>query len=213
MDCIALDPLDGFVTQREGGTMQGDQSERAIRPEGGEGSAAGGEGGAARKAPTIGDLLVAEYGALVTYSRRLTANGPEARDLVQMLCARVLSRGGPPERLENASAWLRTALFRLFIDSRRRARREIRTHRAVSEGPVLEIEPDVRRLAVTQEDVRSLLTELPAHYRIPYEMFSFEGMSYEQISSRLGLPCRTVGTRINRARERLRRLLTAAVET
>jgi DNA-directed RNA polymerase specialized sigma24 family protein len=57
------------------------------------------------------------------------------------------------------------------------------------------------------EDVRSLLGALPAHYRVPYEMFSFDGVSYEQISSRLRLPIRTVGTRINRARKLLRALL------
>lgn len=156
---------------------------------------------------SMGDLLVAEYGALATYARRLTANGPEARDLVQMLCARVLAQGCTVAELDNAPAFLRTALFRLFIDFRRRAGREIPTHFEGVDGPAFHVEPEVHAEPVTLDDVRSMLGALPAHYRVPYEMFSFDGMSYEQISSRLGLPSRTVGTRINRARKRLRDLL------
>jgi RNA polymerase sigma factor (sigma-70 family) len=159
-------------------------------------------------ARTAGDVLVAEYGALMTYSRRLTDNGPEARDLVQMLCARVLSQGTTVVRLDNVSAWLRTVLFRLFVDFRRRAKREIPTHLAAVELLAPDVAPDVHpERAPTVDDVRALLNALPRHYRVPYEMFSFEGMSYEEISSQLGLPSRTVGTRINRARKKLRGLL------
>jgi RNA polymerase sigma factor (sigma-70 family) len=179
----------------------------------------GSDGGLRRGARSIGDLLVAEYGALMTYSRRLTSNGPEARDLVQMLCARVLAQAATMVEPDDLSSWLRTALFRLFVDFRRRAKREIPMHfRDVGDvedvrhvdGPALQIadlEPEIHHRPITLDDVRSLLAALPAHYRVPYEMFSFEGMSYEQISSRLGLPSRTVGTRINRARKRLRGLL------
>src|SRR5689334_11623117 len=117
---------------------------------------------------TIGDLLVSEYGALTTYARRLTANGPEARDLVQMLCARVLAQGCTLGKLANAPAFLRTALFRLFIDFRRRARREILTHFEGVDGPAFHVEPEVHSEPVTLDDVRSLLGALPAHYRVPY---------------------------------------------
>lgn len=166
-----------------------------------------GDVGPTRDTRTIGDLLVSEYGALATYARRLTANGPEARDLVQMLCARLLAQGCTVAQLDNAPAFLRTALFRLFIDFRRRAGREIPTQFEGMDGPAFHVEPEEHCEPVTLEDVRALLGALPAHYRVPYEMFSFDGMSYEQISRRLGLPSRTVGTRINRARKRLRGLL------
>jgi RNA polymerase sigma-70 factor (ECF subfamily) len=170
--------------------------------------AAGDDGDLSYGARAVGEVLVAEYGALMTYSRRLTANGPEARDLVQMLCARVLSQGTTVVRLENVSAWLRTVLFRLFVDFRRRAKREIPTHLAAVELLAPDVDPDVHREpAPTVDDVRAMLAALPRHYRVPYEMFSFEGMSYEEISSQLGLPSRTVGTRINRARKKLRGLL------
>ena len=170
--------------------------------------APGDEGDLPCDARTVGDVLVAEYGALMTYARRLTANGPEARDLVQMLCARVLSRGATVVRLDNLSAWLRTVLFRLFVDFRRRAKREIPTQLAAVEMLAPDVAPEIHREpAPTIDDVRALLTALPRHYRVPYEMFSFAGMSYEEISSQLGLPSRTVGTRINRARKKLRGLL------
>jgi RNA polymerase sigma factor (sigma-70 family) len=160
------------------------------------------------EAPSVGDLLVAEYGALMTYARRLTANGPEARDLVHMVCARVLSQATTLVRLDNVSAWLRTVLFRLFVDVRRQAKREVPTHLVAVGLPALDVDPEaLLEPVVTIDDVRALLAGLPTHYRVPYEMFSFDGMSYEEISSRLGLPSRTVGTRINRARKRLRCLL------
>jgi RNA polymerase sigma factor (sigma-70 family) len=170
----------------------------------------GGDGRLRRSTRSIGELLVAEYGALMTYSRRLTGNGPEARDLVQMLCARVLAQAATMVEPDDLSAWLRTVLFRLFVDFKRRAKREIPMRFedvADGDGPAVEVEPEIHHRPVTLDDVRALLAALPAHYRLPYEMFSFEGMSYEQISSRLGLPSRTVGTRINRARKRLRGLL------
>jgi RNA polymerase sigma-70 factor (ECF subfamily) len=156
----------------------------------------------------LGEILVAEYRALMSYSRRLTANRAEAKDLVQMLCARVLACGAVNVSQEHLPAWLRTVLFRLFIDLRRRSRREIPIEHEVADTTP-PTEPEPRFQAVTLDDVRALLTALPAHYRVPYEMFSFEGLSYEQISTRLGLPCRTVGSRINRARTRLRSLFAA----
>jgi RNA polymerase sigma-70 factor (ECF subfamily) len=155
----------------------------------------------------VRETLVSEYAALVRYSRRLTANGPEAADLVQMLCARVLAQSGTMIPPDNMSAWLRTVLFRLFVDFRRRARWEIPTQGAVLDGPAAFPEPDPPTQLPTVDDVRAVLLSLPPHYREPYELYTFEHMSYERIAARLGVPCRTVGTRINRARKRLRGLL------
>src|SRR4051812_35446045 len=160
----------------------------------------GGQGGA------LGGLLVSEYRSLIAYSRRLTADGPEATDLVQMVCTRVLSS---PKRVwpENVSAWLRTILFRLFVDLRRRGRWEIPTEDAALDQRAVAVEPELTTDGATINDVRALLLSLPAHYRVPYELYTFDNMSYEGIADRLGLPSRTVGTRINRARKKLRGLL------
>jgi len=159
--------------------------------------------------PDIGGLLAAEYRALITYSRRLTANGPEAADLVHIVCARVLSQRSPIAGVENLSGWLRTLLFHTFIDLRRRARWEIPTDSAVLDQPTTALAGRMGPPEITIDDVRAILATLPVHYRIPYEMFTFEDMPYAQIAAVLGLSLVTVGTRINRARERLRRQLRA----
>jgi len=156
---------------------------------------------------TVGEALVAEYGSLVSYSRRLTANGPEANDLVQMLCARVLANGSTMRRPANVSAWLRTVLFRLFVDFRRRARWETPIDGAALDRFPHAVEPDGPLPPVTIDDVRAVLLAIPPQYRVPYELYTFENITYEGIAARLGVPCRTVGTRINRARKRLRGLL------
>jgi len=157
----------------------------------------------------VGRLIAAKYRWMIAYSRKLTANGPEATDLVHIVIIRVLSQPAPIASVENLSGWLRTVLFRTFIDLRRRERWEIPTDSAALERPATapEEEPGNRRM--TMEDLRVFLAALPAHYRVPYEMFTFDHVPYARIAVVLGLSCKTVGTRINRARERLRQMIQA----
>src|SRR3954471_5504978 len=141
----------------------------------------------------IGGVLVAEYHSLITYSRRLTSNGPEAADLVHIVCARVLAQQTPIAGVENLSGWLRTILFHTFIDLRRRARWEIPTASAALDQPTTPPEPEPSGPALTIDDIRALLSAVPAHYRVPYELFTFEDMPYARIATVLGLRRTTVG--------------------
>jgi RNA polymerase sigma-70 factor (ECF subfamily) len=157
----------------------------------------------------IGGVLAAEYLALVRYSRRLTGNGPEAVDLVHIVVTRVLSQPTPVAAVGNLSGWLRTVLFHTFVDLRRHARWEIPTDSAALDRRSAAPEEEPPRSPITVDEVRALLATLPAHYRVPYELFTFESMSYARIAAELGISCTTVGTRINRARNRLRSLIRA----
>jgi RNA polymerase sigma-70 factor (ECF subfamily) len=157
----------------------------------------------------IGGLLAAQYRSLIAYSRRLTSNGPEAADLVQIVFVRVLSQPAPVAAVRNLSGWLRTVLFNTFVDLRRRERREIPTDSAALDRRVAAPDEETALPQVTADDVRTAVAALPAHYRAPYELFTFQQMSYARIAAVLGLSRTTVGTRINRARERLRRFILA----
>jgi RNA polymerase sigma-70 factor (ECF subfamily) len=157
--------------------------------------------------PPIARLLVAEYQSLLSYSRRLTSDGPEAKDLVQMVCARALSQRTLPANVVNPAAWLRTILFRMFVDFRRRMMWEIPMDTAALLGPVSMPETETRTQPIPHERLRALIASLPDHYRIPYELFTFQQMPYARIAVNLRVSSKTVATRINRARRKLRVLL------
>ena len=60
------------------------------------------------------------------------------------------------------------------------------------------------------DDVRAAIAALPDDVRDTYRLFALEGRDYVAISALQGIPKATVGTRIMRARRKLRELLQAA---
>jgi RNA polymerase sigma-70 factor (ECF subfamily) len=169
----------------------------------------GDDGGVTLVERKLASLIAGQYRWMIQYSRRLTANGPEAADLVHIVCTRILSQQIPIGAVANLSSWLRTVLFHTFIDLRRRAQREIPTESAALDRWAVAPPEEIEEPHVTMDDLRALLSGLPAHYRVPYVMFTFDGVPYAQIATILGVSLTTVGTRINRARERLRRMIRA----
>lgn len=147
---------------------------------------------------------------LARIAERLCANAADARDLVQDTFERATRIGLPPD-LRNPSAWLVTIMNNIFIDRcRARARRPghetlVEQHANVTQGEPDPPEPAWSRITV--DDIRAALVELDPAYREVYELHTFEGWSYEQIAERLSIQRVTVGTRLNRARKKLREVL------
>ncbi|WP_394829227.1 RNA polymerase sigma factor [Pendulispora albinea] len=162
--------------------------------------------------------LIAEYRPLLEYAKRLTRNGSEAHDLVHATLVRALWEGSEDgsDFPENVGAWLRTVLFRLFVDERRRSSKErsfdlslLDQIEGIQDTENIE-EPPPSWSCVSIEDVRQALPLLPRRFREPYVLFAFQQLSYKDIAIRLELSVATVGTRIARARSKLRLLLRAA---
>jgi RNA polymerase sigma-70 factor (ECF subfamily) len=155
-------------------------------------------------------VLVAAGPVLSRIAERLCGNAADARDLVQDTFERA-ARLGLPEELRNPSAWLVTIMNNLFID-RCRARARRPTHEPLVEqhANVTQIDPDPPEPAwsrITVDDIRAALTELDPSYREVYELHTFQRWSYEQLAERLAIQRVTVGTRLNRARKKLREVL------
>lgn len=147
---------------------------------------------------------------LVRIAERLCANKADARDLVQDTFERVMRVGLPPD-LRNPNAWLATTMHNLFIDRcRTRARRPKPVSLIDTHADVSSLDPDPPEpvwAKITIEDIRSALADVSETYREVYELHTFEGFSYDQIAERLSLQRITVGTRLNRARKKLREIL------
>jgi RNA polymerase sigma-70 factor (ECF subfamily) len=152
---------------------------------------------------------------LYAMALKLCANSADARDLVQDTFERALKAwDGLPEG-SNERGWVVTILHNLFIDRCRKRRREPRTE-DVHETPVATPEappPAPAWLDITPEQLRGALGQLGEEFRTVYQMHAVDGRSYKEIAATLGIPMATVGTRLIRARKKLRTLLLPHVPT
>ena len=62
---------------------------------------------------------------------------------------------------------------------------------------------------ITIDDIRDALEVIDPVYREVYQLHTFENRTYDQIAHQLGIQRVTVGTRLNRARKKLREVLVA----
>ena len=119
----------------------------------------------------------------------------EAEDAVQDAFVRYLERR--PENLENPGAWLMRVLVNGCKSRLRLAWRQV--------GPLPET------LAAPGPEEREELEELfslPPEDRAVLHLYYYEGWSTNEIAQMLGQRPGTVRSRLSRARERLRKLLT-----
>jgi RNA polymerase sigma-70 factor (ECF subfamily) len=60
---------------------------------------------------------------------------------------------------------------------------------------------------LTTSDLKAALLEIGAPFREVFELHEFARLSYEEIAGRLDISPNTVGTRLHRARRKLREVL------
>jgi RNA polymerase sigma-70 factor (ECF subfamily) len=153
--------------------------------------------------------LVEQTDVLLRHATRLTRDSADASDLVQDTLERALRRAQGFRSGSNLRAWLLTILTHLFIDRCRRCDRDSRVETLDEDHLAAPIADEVvpAWADLTQEEVRDALAQLEPAFREPYELHALELMSYQAVARRLGIPVATVGTRLSRARQRLRALL------
>lgn len=149
--------------------------------------------------------------ALRATALRLCGNPTDARDLVQDTFERGLRNLARYRPGTDGRAWLLTILHHLFIDRCRSRTRERRADVSAEDVEERIAAPEVEAApawaTISPEQLREALEKIPEEFRSVYRMHSLEGRSYIEISERLGIPKATVGTRLIRARRRLKELL------
>jgi RNA polymerase sigma-70 factor, ECF subfamily len=143
-------------------------------------------------------------------ARRLTGNDADADDLVHDTYERALRAWNGYDERGNLRSWLAAILNNLFIDRCRRARRAPKTEGSATmdqlEVAAPEPGPPPRWTQVSSEQVTAALNTLGVEFRRVYEMHA-EGKSYDEIAAELKIAKATVGTRLIRARRKLKELL------
>ena len=121
----------------------------------------------------------------------------DAEDIVQEVFLKLLTARPLFRDSEHEKAWLsRTTLHRASDLRRSAARRNVPLEEAAQ--------------AAAPQAGSELLTAvraLPEPYSAVIHLYYYEGYSIKEIAKLLGVPAPTVGTRLARGRERLRRLL------
>ena len=158
----------------------------------------------ARKRKRLEELMREHGEFLRALARKLCRSQLEPEDLLQDLFERVLRTEMPSGA--NERAWVSRVMQNLMIDKlrRRAARRE-----ELGEAERAPAPPPEHRAwweTLTEQEVRAKLKMLPQDQRVTFELFAFEGKSYDEIAATLNIAKNTVGTRILRARTKLREL-------
>jgi RNA polymerase sigma-70 factor (ECF subfamily) len=154
--------------------------------------------------------LQADIPTLSTIARRLCGNRHDADDLVQDTIERALRAGASYAEQGSRLGWLATILRNRFRDSCRQAHRhapptdEVDRHAAPEPGSPVAWEQ------ITEEQVAKAIALLPPAFRRVYELHA-GGRAYTAIADELGISVNTVGTRLARARGKLKVLLNAQV--
>jgi RNA polymerase sigma factor (sigma-70 family) len=152
------------------------------------------------------ELLTWRHGPMVFgVCRRVLRHEQDAEDAFQATFLALARKGGSVARRGAVGGWLYTVAYRVALAAKARAGRTP-PHAPLTDVPA---RPD----GADWCDVRPVLDEeigrLPDRYRVPFVLCYLEGLTVDEAARRLGQPRGTVGTRLARARERLRARLTA----
>ncbi len=159
--------------------------------------------------PDLSTLARDHEAALRAFARRLCGNPTDADDLVQDTLARAATSLATLKPGTNARAWLMSILHHLFIDACRRSASRgqgVALDDVAQELATREPDPEPAWASLGHDDVDAALSRLDVGFRDVYRLHA-EGQSYDQIAKTLEIPKATVGTRLLRARKKLKALL------
>ena len=132
------------------------------------------------------------------------ASPADAEDVVQDVFLKLLTARPQFRDDEHEKAWLIRATLHRACDMARMAERRTL--------PLEDAEVLPGRELPEPSPILSAVQALPAKYSAVIHLYYYEGYSIKEVANLLQLPVPTVGTRLYRGRERLRRILKEDVE-
>jgi RNA polymerase sigma-70 factor (ECF subfamily) len=158
-------------------------------------------------ANAFAEIVEAHRALLHRVAVRLSGNAEAAKDLVQETLYRAWRYFDQLREGSNAATWLITIMTNVFYDQ---LRHELVKRKAM---PALEIywepvECDPTISDISDADLHSAIEELEPDLRDVVELCDLKQMKYREASELLNVASGTIGSRLTRARARLRTLIT-----
>ncbi len=144
------------------------------------------------------------------FAHSLCGSADEGDDLVQDTLERAWRKRHSWRREGSVRGWLFRILYRVFLNSRRKARPvQSEIDMDTIADPVHEgLAPQEARL--TADDVSRGLEALPDDQRAAVLLVALEGVSYDEAAAMLDVPIGTLRSRLFRGRETLRQTMNDA---
>ena len=138
------------------------------------------------------------------YARALVGDRTTADDLVQDTLERAWAKLHLYRRGTDLRAWLFTVMHNVHVNRIRATRVTDPLEDDMPELAQPQREPD----ALLVRDLDRAIARLPADQRAVLLLVTLEEMSYDEVARTLGIPIVTVMSRLSRAREKLRAMMT-----
>jgi RNA polymerase sigma-70 factor (ECF subfamily) len=168
-------------------------------------------------------LLRGHVRPLYRYAYRWTGDVDQAEDLVQETLTRLYADLPRLREIEQLRPWAARVMYRIFVDWLRRANRSpvVYAGRSGSTGEFSEEDAEgdqaadetwdpaaLTERAFERERIEASWAQLHKQHRVVLSLHEIEGYSLEEVAHIIEVPLGTAKSRLNRARNRLRALLT-----
>ena len=140
------------------------------------------------------------------FALRLTRNPHNAEDLVQSTLVRAIEKSDSFEDGTNLFSWTSKIMFNIFASNYRRSKKFDTQYDPSSYIDQMSVEPS-QELTTDLNMVSQAMQHLQAEHREILTLICVNGMRYEEASQLLQLPIGTIRSRLSRARNQLKHIL------
>jgi RNA polymerase sigma-70 factor (ECF subfamily) len=156
--------------------------------------------------------LVENHRELLRFVERRVGSRAEAEDILQAAFVRGVERAGAVRDDESTTAWFYRVLRNAIVDHYRRRAAAGRAHDAFAQELDVTTPPAEVNDAVCA-CVRSLAQTLKPEYASALQRVEVDGVSVQDFAAEAGISPNNAGVRLHRAREALRKRVTATCGT
>jgi len=139
---------------------------------------------------------------LFTVAVRMLGDAEDARDAAQNTFVKVFEKLGTYDSRHRFFSWIYRILVNECLNVRRRPA-AVRTSEPLEENALQGRDTDLVEAAERRNAVKKAILELPEPYREVIVLRHFAALSYDEMSEAIGIPQKTVKSRLYSARQQL----------
>jgi RNA polymerase sigma-70 factor, ECF subfamily len=155
------------------------------------------------------DTLVRKYQKpLYNLALRMVRDRDDAMDIVQGVFVKVYQKLGSYDERHGFFSWVYRITINDSINFANRSKRS-EEYRSVESVTLLPTQEAARNAAVLSQEIEAAIATLKPDHRMVIVLKHFHDFSYQKMADVLGIPEKTVKSRLFSARQQLKEILTA----